>query len=211
MTIKEIEENRDSLIESLIAEEQELIKKIKKSRSNDDYGLYKNLIRALTDVTSLKQREMANIPRDRWINMFSKHKMDIEGEMVDVVSTWRQKGEDIQDHHVYKIEKEITDNPINNLYYDLECRDDNLFKCTIYFKDKIYGVIGDCKYIATYITSLCYDEKVNIYGDIRAFGIALADILKEVGYIVKPTTMIINDVTKNIIGKEIKQDYSKSR
>lgn len=109
MTIKDIEQNRDSLIESLVKEENELLKKIEKSRENNDYGLYKNLIRALTDVTTLKQREMVNIPRERWIDMFSKHKMDIDGEMAEVISIWKQKGGDIKNHRIYKVEKEIID------------------------------------------------------------------------------------------------------
>jgi hypothetical protein len=49
-----------NLIETLEKEEQELLKKIEKARNNNDFGTYKNLIRALTDVTSLKQSEIAN-------------------------------------------------------------------------------------------------------------------------------------------------------
>ena len=110
MTIVEIEQNRNSLIDSLIKEENELLKKIEKSRSNDDYGLYKNLIRALTDVTTLKQRELANAPRYTWKDMYSHYyegDKKINGEN-EYVATWKQNYVgDIKDHKVYKVEKEI--------------------------------------------------------------------------------------------------------
>jgi len=210
MNIKNIEQNRDLLIESLIAEEQELIKKIEKSRKDDDYGLYKNLIRALTDVTSLKQRELANLPKETWKDMFSHYKMKIDDEFKEVVSTWRQKGEDIKDHKIYKIEKEIKENPTYKLYYDIGRIDKNS-KCIIFFKDKMTTIVGDYKYIATYISSLCYNENVEIHGDINGLGLGLADELKSIGYIVKPTTLTVFDISKNIGGREIKQDYSKLR
>jgi hypothetical protein len=207
MNIKDIEQNRDSLIESLIAEEQELVKKIEKARKNDDYGLYKNLIRALTDVTSLKQRELANIPREHWSKRFSKFRSNNK----DMISIWEQKGQEVRNIEKYIVVEDLSNKPIYNLYYDLECRDDNLFKCTIYFKDIITGMVGNFESLSKHISNLCLDQNVNIYGDIRGLGIGLADYLKELGYIVQPTTMIINDVTRNILGKETKQNYSKTR
>jgi hypothetical protein len=104
----EMKVNGDSLIESLIAEENELLKKIKKSRDNNDFGLYKNLVRALTDVTCLKQRELDRLPKETWKDMYSHYKLKIDNEFQEVVSTWQQKGDDFRKHKVYKIEKEIT-------------------------------------------------------------------------------------------------------
>jgi hypothetical protein len=50
--------NAINLIKTLENEEQELLKKIEKARDNNDFGTYKNLIRVLTDVTTLKQNEI---------------------------------------------------------------------------------------------------------------------------------------------------------
>jgi hypothetical protein len=47
----------ESLITALKTEQQELLKKIEKSRDNNDFGLYKNLIRALTEVVHLLHEE----------------------------------------------------------------------------------------------------------------------------------------------------------
>lgn len=110
MTIVEIEQNRNSLIDSLVKEENELLKKIEKSRKDDDYGLYKNLIRALTDVTTLKQKELANAPRDIWKDMYSHYyegDKKIKGEN-EYVATWKQNYVgDIKEHRIFKVEKEI--------------------------------------------------------------------------------------------------------
>ena len=105
----DIEQNRDSLIESLITEEQELLIKIEKSRDNNDFGLYKNLIRALTDVTMLKQRELDRLPKETWKDNFSHYYegREVESSNNEYVATWEQKGDEIKNHKVYKVEKEI--------------------------------------------------------------------------------------------------------
>lgn len=128
MDIKNIEQNRDSLIESLIAEEQELIKKIEKSRKDDDYGLYKNLIRALTDVTSLKQRELANLPKETWKDMFSHYweGKELKSGENEYVATWQQKGDEIRKHKIYKIEKEVSTLKINLKVGHYEINNDTL-------------------------------------------------------------------------------------
>ena len=102
-------ENKESLIESLIAEETELLKKIKKSRDNNDFGTYKNLIRALTDVTMLKQRELDRLPKETWKDMYSHYYEGREVEKGDneYIATWEQKGDDIRNKKTYKIEKEV--------------------------------------------------------------------------------------------------------
>jgi hypothetical protein len=98
-----------TLIEALKKEEDELLKKIEKSRDNNDFGLYKNLVRALTDVTCLKQRELANLPRETWKEKSSHYyegDKAIKGEN-EYVTTWEQKGDEIRNKKTYKIEKEI--------------------------------------------------------------------------------------------------------
>jgi len=109
MDNKTIEQNRDSLIESLITEENELLQKIKHSRDNKDFGTYKNLIRALADVTSLKQKELANIPRETWIEKSSHYYEGREIEKGDneYIATWEQKGDEIRNHRTFKVEKEV--------------------------------------------------------------------------------------------------------
>jgi hypothetical protein len=213
MDIKNIEQNRDSLIESLIAEEQELVKKIEKARKDDDYGLYKNLIRALTDVTSLKQRELANVPRETWEEKFSHYweGKELESGKNEYVAIWEQKGNEIRKHRIFKVTEDLSNKPTYDLYFDVERRDDGNCKCRIYFKDKVNGVVGDFKFIAKYISDLCFNENVNIYGDTFGLGLGLADHLKELGYTVKPTIINSTDVTRNIFNKEIKQNYGKLR
>ncbi|MBZ9693409.1 hypothetical protein [Clostridium sp. M14] len=101
----------NSLLESLINEENELLRKIKYSRDNKDFGTYKNLIRALTDITTLKNRELDRLPKDKWKSMYRHYKEKNEkGDFEDMVATWEQKGDDIRNHKIYKIEKEIDDN-----------------------------------------------------------------------------------------------------
>lgn len=178
--------------------------KITKAREGNNENTYKNLIQAYEKVLELIRKE--NV----WTDMYSHHKMKIDDEFQEVVSTWKQKGEDIKDHKIYKIEKEIKDNPTYKLYYDIG-RTDKTSKCIIFFKDRMSTVVGDLKYIATYISSLCYNNNVEIHGDINGIGLGLADELKSIGYIVKPTTLTIFDITRNIGGREIKQDYSKLR
>lgn len=56
---------------------------------------------ALSEVTRL-------IEKESWKDMYSHYQLkDSNGEFQEVVSTWRQKGEDIRNHHIYKIDGEI--------------------------------------------------------------------------------------------------------
>jgi hypothetical protein len=184
-----------------------LEEKITEAREKGNENTYKNLIQAYERVLELSRKE------NKWEDMYShyyKGDKKINGEN-EYVATWKQNyAGDIKDHKIYKVEKEIKENQINKLYYDIGRIDKNS-KCIIFFKDKMTTVIGDYKYIATYISSLCQDENVEIHGDINGFGLGLADELMSIGLIVKPTTLTVFDITRNIGGKEIKQDYSKLR
>jgi hypothetical protein len=156
---------------------------------------------------------MANIPRTYWKDMFSHYYDGREVEKGDneYIATWKQKGDEIKDHKIYKVIEDLSNKPTYDLYFDIERRDDGNCKCRIYFKDKVNGIVGDYKFVAKYISDLCFNEKVNIYGDTFGLGLGLADQLKVLGHIVKPTIINTIDVTRNIFNKEIKQDYSKSR
>lgn len=92
-----------SLLEALQNEQTQLLKKLAKisQGDNDNYGTYKNIIQALSEVTRL-------IENESWKDMYSHYKeQSNDGEWEERVSTWQQKGEDIKDHHIYKIDGEI--------------------------------------------------------------------------------------------------------
>ena len=86
--------------------------KLIKARDNDNENTYKNLIQAYERVLDLIRKE--NV----WTDMYSHYKMKIDDEFQEVVSTWKQKGEDIKDHKIYKIEKEICNLPVNRITLD---------------------------------------------------------------------------------------------
>jgi hypothetical protein len=130
----------------------------------------------------------------------------IEKDDVNAHNKWQNS---LRDAFILRERLESTTKPTYDLYFDVERRDDGNCKCRIYFKDKVNGVVGDFKFIAKYIFDLCINENVNIYGDTFGLGMGLADYLKELGYIVKPTIINSTDVTRNIFNKEIKQDYGK--
>lgn len=97
-----------SLLEALQNEQAELLKKLSKIRQEDNYGTYKNIIMALSEVTRLIER---NTPIEKWEDRFSHYKeQNNNGEWEETVSTWQQKGEDIRDHKIYKIDSEIIKN-----------------------------------------------------------------------------------------------------
>lgn len=194
--------------EFLEDEKVALEEKITEARNKGNENTYKNLIQAYERVLELIRKE------NKWEDMYSHYyegDKPINGEN-EYVAIWKQRDNgDVKDHKVYKIEKEVKPKIKYDLYFDVEHRDDGNCKCRVYFKDKVNGVVGDFKFIAKYISDLCFNENVNIYGDTFGLGLGLADYLKELGYVVKPTIINSTDVTRNIFNKEIKQDYSKSR
>ena len=104
-----------SILDTLQHEAIELKDKIENARNKGDYGTYKNLILAFKEIINLIHEEKE---KTEWKDMFSHYKMKIDDEFQDVVSTWRQRGEDIEDHKVYKIEKEICNLPISRITLD---------------------------------------------------------------------------------------------
>jgi hypothetical protein len=202
--VEEINMNNQFLENERIALEE----KITEARNKGNENTYKNLIQAYERILELIRKE------NMWEDMYSHYydgETPIKGEN-EYVATWKQRDNgDIKDHKIYKIEKEVTPKPTYDLYFDVERRDGGNCKCRIYFKDEVNGVVGDFKFIAKYISDLCFNEKVNIYGDTFGLGLGLADQLKVLGYTVKPTIINTVDITRNIFNKEIKQDYGKLR
>lgn len=89
------------LLEALQNEQTQLLNKLAKIRQEDNYGTYKNIIMALSEVTRL-------IEKESWRDMYSHYQLrNDDFEFEEVISTWKQKGEDIRDHHIYKIDGEI--------------------------------------------------------------------------------------------------------
>lgn len=94
-----------SLLEALQNEQVELLKKLSKIRQEDNYGTYKNIIMALSEVTRLIER---NTPIEKWEDRFSHYKeQNNNGEWEETVSTWQQKGEEIKNVKKYRVIKEI--------------------------------------------------------------------------------------------------------
>lgn len=90
--------------EFLENEKLALERAIEETRKRGRENTYKNLIQAYERILLLIDKE------NKWESMYSHYgfKNDETGEFEDVVSTWEQKGEDIRNHNVYKIEKEIS-------------------------------------------------------------------------------------------------------
>lgn len=167
----------NSLLESLINEENELLRKIKYSRDNKDFGTYKNLIRALTDITTLKNRELDRLPKDKWESLYSHYKEKNEnGDFEDMVATWEQKGDDIRNHKIYKIEKEIS-KPVEKVYIDVS-RDSN-YPTKIYTNDTVTTLsYKNVNMLADYLYSTYKNKNVELYVDEGTIGKCLIDLLK---------------------------------
>ena len=95
-----------NLIEQLKIEETKLMEKIS---NTENEATYRNLIRNLSDVTQLRQREERELPMDKWTQMYSKYgtRSNDEDDFIPVISVWEQKGDDIRNHRVFEIKEEI--------------------------------------------------------------------------------------------------------
>ena len=95
-----------NLIEQLKIEETKLMEKISKTENE---GTYRNLIRNLSDVTQLRQREERELPMDKWTQMYSKYRTrsNDEDDFIPVISVWEQKGDEIRNHRIFEIKEEI--------------------------------------------------------------------------------------------------------
>lgn len=79
-------------------EKIELEKKIIQARENGSENTYKNLIQAYERILELIRKE------NKWEDKYSHYKLKNDnGELEEVVSTWKQKGEDIRNHKTYKV------------------------------------------------------------------------------------------------------------
>ena len=95
-----------NLIEQLKIEETKLMEKISKTENE---ATYRNLIKNLAEVTNLRQREESRLPIERWTQMYSKYetRSNDEEDFIPVVSIWEQKGDDVRNHRIFEIKKEI--------------------------------------------------------------------------------------------------------
>ena len=176
--------DESSILDTLVNEAMELKEKIENARKREDYGTYKNLILAFKEIVNLIHEEKE---KTKWVDMYSHYKMKIDEEFQEVISTWKQRGDDVSEHKIYKVEKEITDKPTYNLYFDISTN--NTMKehpSTIYYKDKIYYNYGNIEQISKYIIDIIGKDKVKIYGDTRTFGMGVYDYLKDIGFDVQP-------------------------
>lgn len=104
-----------NLLEALRNEQNQLLQKLAKIRQEDNYGTYKNIVMALSEVTRLIER---NTPIEKWEDRYSHYReQNDNGEWEETVSTWQQKGEDIRDHKIYKIDSEIIKNKKAKTFY----------------------------------------------------------------------------------------------
>ena len=116
----------DSILDTLQHELLSLKDKIESARKKEDYGTYKNLILAFKEVVHLVHEEEDN---NKW-KEFSSHYYEgdkaIKGEN-EYIALWEQNGnDDIRNHRIFKVEKEIKKDSFLN--------DDTL--------DKIEDIIG---------------------------------------------------------------------
>lgn len=113
-------------IKALKIEELELVKKIKKTNENGDFGTYKNLVQALERILYLQER-FQDVSKTEW----RKHKIVKEGKEINVISIWEQQGETTKNKRVFEIKEEI----IQKEFFDI----------TNYVKDsdkRCYGIKG---------------------------------------------------------------------
>ena len=97
-----------SILDTLQYEAMELKDKIENARKREDYGTYKNLILAFKEIINLIHEED---DKSKW-KEFSSHYYDgdkaIKGEN-EYIATWEQNGNnDIRNHRIFKVEKEIS-------------------------------------------------------------------------------------------------------
>lgn len=105
-----------NLLEALQNEQNQLLNKLAKIRQEDNYGTYKNIVMALSEVTRLIEK---NTPIEKWEDRYSHYREQKDnGEWEETISTWQQKGEDnIKDHKIYKIDSEIIKNKKAKTFY----------------------------------------------------------------------------------------------
>jgi hypothetical protein len=122
----------EKLVKALEIEQEELLKKINDTREKGDYGTYKNLIKALTDVVMLTQREYDRQPKVQTYEMY------VDWNRYDAKDNTL-----IEVHINYKgeIHRVIGSLDYITSYIKELCKEDNLY---IYADCELLGhVIGD--------------------------------------------------------------------
>lgn len=166
------------LIEQLKIEETKLMEKIS---NTENEATYRNLIRNLAEVTQLRQRE------EKWTQMYSKYetRSNDKEDFIPVISIWEQKGDEIRNHRIFEIAREI-DNKEYELYFEADYRMNSkrepiFSECNIYFNGELIKLSGNMEGISEYIITLIKDKKVKIYGEDIGVGYGLVNILKSKG------------------------------
>ena len=136
-----------NLIEQLKIEETKLMEKIS---NTENEATYRNLIRNLSDVTQLRQREERELPIKQWELKWSKYETKEKDSKVStpMISVWEQKGDEIRKHRVFEIAREIKETmpmidrmtttdfiDINHpIALDFNCHGDRVIYCRITLK-----------------------------------------------------------------------------
>ena len=174
--VKEMDKN-----EFLERERQSIQDKLELTLQRNDVNTYKNLIQAYERILTLQSQE------DKWTQMYSKYetRSNDKEDFIPVVSTWEQKGEEIRNHRIFEISREI-DNKEYELYFEAEYRMNSkrepiFSECNIYFNEEIIKLSGNMEGISEYIINLTKDKKVKIYGEDIGDGYGLVSILKNKG------------------------------
>ena len=177
---KEIIKSMDKS-EFLEHERLSLQKRLSQSLSGNNIGTYKNLIQAYEKILSLQSQE------DKWVQMYSKYetRSKEEDDFIPVVSTWEQKGDEIRNHRIFEIVKEV-DNKEYELYFEanyrMNIKREPIFsECNIYFDGELIKISGCMDGIAERIVNLIKDKKVKIYGEDIGIGLGLVHILQSKG------------------------------
>lgn len=180
-----------NLIEQLKIEETKLMEKI--SNTEND-GTYKNLIRNLSDVTQLRQREEREFSIKQWELKWSKYETKEKDSKVSIpmISVWEQKGDEVRNTRVFEIAREVEYKGYE-LYFNADKNRDDKLACDIFFDKKTYRVLGDADIIGRYIKELIGDKKVIAYGDGRGFGMIVIDKLISMGINVKKENVEIHN------------------
>lgn len=159
--------------EFLEHERLELQTRLTQSLEKSDIGTYKNLIQAYERILTLQSQE------DKWVQMYSKYetKSKEEDDFTPVVSVWEQKGEEIRNHRIFEIVREIEDKEYE-LYFEVSRNSDGVLLCEVFFNKRTYRIAGDQNVIGDYIKDLIGDKKVIVYGDSRNIRALIVDSLK---------------------------------
>lgn len=185
------------LIKGLEEEQDDLLEKMKKHRTNGDFGTYKNIVKALTDVSYLINRELE---KESWQEKFSHYHSDGK----ELISTWEQKGEDIRNEKVYEVKGMLKYDRMPTKQYgeSTDIIDSNSPMIFYYEKDKDLD-----------IKNFKLSVKVNESNQCNSFSDSHNTVKSSTSFIVKPSKYLLfsvndGDLTRIEDGNLTKFDLS---